>query len=82
MLVAMALVAVIVTFVIVTFGGAQLRPLGRFRLGVVLDGIGRTQGFAFQAQGAEQTARMGYKLHVSGLKPPFMAPKLPALAAK
>jgi len=63
-----AFMAVTVTFMIVAVFEAQVRRIGRFRLGVVLDGVGRTQGFAFQAQSAESTAKVGCILSVSGCK--------------
>jgi hypothetical protein len=40
-------VLVVMAFVLVV---VDLRSLSRFRLGVVLEGIGRTQRFAFQAR--------------------------------
>jgi hypothetical protein len=49
----MAVMAVVMAFVIVAFFGVQVHRLGRFRLGVFLDSVGRTQGFAFPAQCAE-----------------------------
>jgi hypothetical protein len=47
------LMAMVVSFVIVAVLVVRWCCIGRFRLGGVLDGVGRTQGFAFQAQCAE-----------------------------
>ena len=54
MLAAVVVTVMIVAFVVMLVPGfeAQVRGLGRFRLGVVLGGVGRTQVFAFQAQSA------------------------------
>jgi hypothetical protein len=48
---------------------ALVRSLGRVRLGIVFDGIGRTQRFAFQARCAEQIARMGNERSFRATKP-------------
>ena len=46
-------VVVVVAFVIVAV--MRVRFLGRFRVGVVFEGVGRTQRFAFRARRGDQT---------------------------
>jgi hypothetical protein len=53
MLMLVTLMAMLVAFMIVAVFVVRVCCLGRFRLGGVLDGVGRTQGFAFQALSAE-----------------------------
>jgi len=76
MLMVVTLMAVVVAFMIVAVFSVHMHILGRFRLGGILDGVGRTQGFAFQARSAESTARLGCKLPVSGCKTAEMGFKM------
>ena len=52
-IVVVAFVIVVVAFVIAAFVGVTIRNLGRTGGGVVIEGVGRTQRFAFQARRGE-----------------------------